>query len=269
MTEPAPLFPTPAAPVATGTVTAVDPRGPRVRSRELGEATARLALPDRGYAPRVGDEVLLVIDGAGQPYVVGVLRALREAEATPAIAAPGLEIAHDPARGATRVRVPAGDLELEATRGRVVLRGAAGVEIGSDRDVTVAARGRASLASVDADGTVHSGVRFEGAVGELKAGVLATRAAHLHTVAEEVTLAAARMDTHLERLRQRIEDFETEAGQIVETARTSYREVEGLSQTRAGRLRLVARSTFHALAQRAKLKAESIFAIDGESIHLG
>ena len=49
----------------------------------------------------------------------------------------------------------------------------------------------------------------------------------------------------------------------------AFREVEGLSQTRAGRIRLVAESSLSALAERVKLKAKSVFAIDGESIHLG
>lgn len=247
--------------VAAATVTGASERGVELRSPELGEVLARLAIAG-DYAPRAGDRVLVVLDAAGQAYVIGVLRALRAAEPE---TIGGLEIERDGER--TRLTLASGDLELSAAAGRVVVRGAHGVDIASDREVAITGAS-ASLASVQ-DGTVESGVRFDGSSAELRAGLLATRAAHLHTVAEEVTLIAARMDAHLERLRQRASQLETEAEEIVERAKTSYREIEDLAQTRAGRLRLVARSTMHALAQRVKMKAESIFAIDGDSIHLG
>ena len=258
-------LPFPPSPVVTATVTGTNERGVRVRSPELGETSARLAIAGE-YGPRAGDQVLLVVDGAGQTYVVGVLRALREAE--PKTLA-GLAVERDDDTGRTRITLPSGDLELSAANGQVILHGAGGVQIASERDVSLAAGRRASIGSVDAEGEVRSGARFEGGTAEIKAGVLATRAAHLHTLAEDITVIAARMDQHLERLRQHASHIEIEATEIVEKAKDSYREVEGLAQTRAGRLRWVARSTLHALAQRAKMKAESIFAIDGESIHLG
>jgi hypothetical protein len=266
MTETATHLPFAHVPVTTATVLGASERGVEVRSPALGEAFARLALAGTEYAPRAGDQVLLIVDGEGQAYVVGVLRALREAAPR---SVGGIEIEHDAAGGRTRLTLPRGDLELNAETGRVRLHGARGVELSSERDVTIAARERASIGSVAADGSVESGASFEGSTAELRAGVLATKASHLHTLAEDVTLVAARMDVHLERLRQRAAHLETEAGEIVEKAKAAYREVEGLAQTRAGRIRWVARSTLHALAERAKMKAESVFAIDGESIHLG
>lgn len=264
MNEPVLHSPFASVPVATATVTGASERGVELRSPELGEVLARLALASGDYTPRAGDQVLLVVDGAGQAYVVGVLRALRPA-APQAMA--GIEVERDGER--MRLTIPHGDLELHAAHGRVRLHGSEGVELASDRDVTIEAGRSAAIGCVDRDGTLRSGARFEGSTAELRAGVLATRAAHLHTVAEEVTLIAARMDAHVERLRQRASELEIEAGELVEKARTAYREVEELAQTRAGRLRFVARTTLHALAQRAKMKAEAVFAIDGESIHLG
>lgn len=250
--------------IAPATVTGASERGVEARSPALGEVVARLALASAEYTPRAGDQVLLAMDGAGQAYVIGVLRALRPA-APPSIA--GLEVERDGER--TRLTLSRGDLELRAAAGRVLVSGAEGVAVSSEGDVAIEAGRRATIASVDAEGAARSGLCLDGSSAELRAGVLATRAAHLHTVAEDVTLIAARMDVHLERLRQRAAQLEIEAGELVERAKTSYREVEDLAQTRAGRLRLVARSTMHALAERVKMKAESIFAIDGESIHLG
>ena len=52
-------------------------------------------------------------------------------------------------------------------------------------------------------------------------------------------------------------------------ARDAYREVDGLSQLRAGHLRMVARDTFRAFADRLRMKAKKDAKIDGEKIYLG
>lgn len=264
MTDALPFLPPTAAEVTPATVVAATPRGALVRAPAFGEQHARLAVVG-AYAPRAGDQVLVLGDGRDQRYVVGVLRALRETE--PVLE--GVAIERDEAAGTTRLVVGQGDLELSAPSGRVRLSGAGGVVVESAAEVALRSTQAVSLECAGADGRTRSGLRLEGDVGELRAGVLATRAAHLRVLAEDVTVAAARLDTHIERLRRRVGRLETDAEEIVERAKTSYREVEGLAQTRAGRLRLVARGALTALAERAKLKAERVFAIDGESIHLG
>jgi hypothetical protein len=217
--------------------------------------------------------VLVARDESGAAYVVGVLRALRAAPSQETLRAEGVET---PRVFETRVEgertvlsVPAGDLVLEAARGRVELRGAEGVHVSSEGDVALDALGHVSLRSRDAEGNERSGLHLRGDAAELRAGLLTAKAGHLHALAERVTLVASRADSHLERLRVHAEEIETEAGKLVEKAKESYRSVEGLAQTQAGRLKLVAETTLTALAERAKLRAKRVFAIDGESIHLG
>lgn len=62
--------------------------------------------------------------------------------------------------------------------------------------------------------------------------------------------------------------IETTAGRILERAKNSYREVEELSQTRAGRLRLVAEKTVSLLGQRAVMKAKEDVKIKGDKVYL-
>lgn len=259
MSEPAlPLLSTGAV-VTPATVIGVAPGGVAVRSAELGERTARSAVA-HGWTPQRGDQVLVIDDGRGQSYVVGVLRALREA-------APGaLDVGR--ADGVTRVVVADGDLELHAERGRVVLRGAEGVSVESQKDLSARARGAIAIESHDGE-RARSALRLDGDEATLAAGVLSARAAKLVVLAEEAHAIAARLDAHLDDVRQRATRIETRAVEVIEHLGDSYREVEGLAQTRAGRVRLVAEGAFSVLAERAKLKAKSIFAIDGDSIHLG
>ena len=251
----------PSALVSTATLVDVGPRGLSLRSPELGERVARNAVAG-GYRPRRGDEVVVLADGRGECFVVGVLRALREAEA------PAPELTVERGDGCTRIVIAEGDLELSAPSGCVRIAGAEGVSIGSERDVEVRARRAVAIESHDGE-RARSGLRLDGDAAELSAGVLAARAARLAVLAEEVTAFATRLDARIDDVRQRAERIEVRTVELIEHARDSYREIEGLSQTRAGRIRLVAASTLSALAERAKLKAKSVFAIDGESIHLG
>jgi hypothetical protein len=247
-----------AATVATATIVDVTPAGVAVRSPELGEVFARIAVIGP-WTPARGDRVLLRPDARGQRYVVGVVRALREAEAEP------FRVERE--GHTTRIVVAQGDLELSAPRGQVRVAGE-GVELESSRDVAVRARRAIAIESHDGE-RARSSLRLEGDAAQLEAGVLAARAARLAVIAEDVTALAARLDARIADVRQRAERIETEVGELIERAKESYRETEGLSQTRAGRLRLVAETSLTALAERAKLKAKTIFAIDGESIHLG
>ena len=48
-----------------------------------------------------------------------------------------------------------------------------------------------------------------------------------------------------------------------------YRDATELSQTRAGRMRMVAETTFHILGKRTLIKAEEDVKLKGEKIHLG
>lgn len=258
MTDPAFTLPLVGVAVSPATVVEIGAGGVAIRGPELGERQARVAVT--GWTPQRGDQVLVIEDGRGETYVIGVLRALREAEG------PGVTIERD--GDVTRLVVPEGDLELGAARGRVILAGAEGVSIASERDVTARAGGAVALESHDG-ARARSRLRLDGDAAALEAGVLAARAARLVVIAEEAQALTARLDARIDDVRSHAKRIETRAAEVVEHLGESYREVEGLAQTRAGRIRLVAEGALSALAARAKLKAKEVFAIDGESIHLG
>jgi hypothetical protein len=73
--------------------------------------------------------------------------------------------------------------------------------------------------------------------------------------AGEVVCEAGRLEVRVDRLFQR--------------ARDVYQEVEGLLQTRAGRIRALARGAYQVLAGRVSVAAEEDAAIDGKRVLLG
>jgi hypothetical protein len=87
--------------------------------------------------------------------------------------------------------------------------------------------------------------------------------------AEGVDIEGKHVNVTAEHLRQAVGVLETQASRILEKARDVYRDVEGLSQLRAGHVRIVAKQTLRALADRVRLKAKKDAKIDGEKIFLG
>lgn len=250
-----------------------------------GLPEARLAVAG-GYRPAPGDRVLVGRGTAGELYVVGVLRALRDAEILAragdgstvrervdgdrvllSVHAPDgrLLVEHCAADGRTTIHAHAG-LDVQAGTGPLALRserevqidGRAGVRITSDRRVVVETRGETASEFV---------LEPRGAV--LRANEFTAEATDLNLQAADTLRMAGRLvATTAGRIFDRAEELEIQARELVERVRDSYREVEELAQTRAGQIRLVAAQSFRALAKRAQINAEEDVKIRGETIYL-
>lgn len=145
---------------------------------------------------------------------------------------------HDAETGRSVIYAPSGDLELRADHGSVSFVARDAVRLRGEREVEIATRNLTTTAA-----------RAEVTLDE---GRLIARA--LRTVVEDGLHTAVR--------------WTLEAQRIVERSKDVYREAEGLSQTRAGRMRHVVASTFHLLAARAVMKAEEDLKLKADKIHL-
>lgn len=84
-----------------------------------------------------------------------------------------------------------------------------------------------------------------------------------------VHVAGPRVTFETPHLRQIVGVLETHARRIVEKAKDSYRDVEGLSQTRAGQVRIVAKKTFRVFAERVRMRASKDAKVQADKIYLG
>ncbi len=124
------------------------------------------------------------------------------------------------------------------------------------------ARGRL-LVEVQEDGTVALHVAEGDLVLRSATGRVRIEGAEgVHLTAPRVTIEAARM-------RQVVGVMETHARRIVEKAKDAYRDVEGISQTRAGQVRIVAKQTFRAIAERVRMRASKDAKVQADKIYLG
>lgn len=144
---------------------------------------------------------------------------------------------HDPVTGKSVIHAM-GDLEIRADHGSVSISARDAVKLRGEREVEVQTPSLVATAT-RADVTIVD-------------GRLVARS--IRTVAEETRHAVKRLTVEAER--------------IVERSKDVYRDVEGLAQTRAGRMRQVVESTFHVLSQRTVLKAEEDLKLKGSKIHI-
>lgn len=86
---------------------------------------------------------------------------------------------------------------------------------------------------------------------------------------EGVHIEGSQVTVRTPHLRQLVGVLETQARRIVERAKDSYREAEGVSHVRAGQVRIVAEKTFRALAERLRMRASKDAKVQGEKIYLG
>ena len=168
--------------------------------------------------PRAGDRVLLVGCRRGGYYILAILT--RE----------------DGARAALTVD---GDLEIRLPTGRLVMAAQEGLELVSPKDTTITS----GTVSVNAAG------------GSVAVGRLSFLGTLLQAEVETVKLLAARFDSVVERVSQRLQ--------------RSYRSVEESDQVRARRIDYAAKDTMVLHAREAIVTAEGLVKVDGDQIHLG
>jgi hypothetical protein len=248
-----------------------------------------------GYAPSVGDRVLVAEAFDGARYVIGVLGSADEDGAherllDPPASSPRPRSSIDGPAGAETIsvrdaedrlifehhvaegrsvvyaeagkvelRAPAGDLDV-TTQGALRLRAGKGVEIEAPSvRVTTVPEGDdpASRLALGALGIEVQGRALDATVGRAS---LATGEARLVAQAIAITVETATQVAGIVELR---------AERIIERVKDAYREVEDLAQTRAGSLRLVVEDTFRLLGKRAFLKTEEDMKLKAERIHLG
>lgn len=176
---------------------------------------------------------------------------------------------YDGSAGRGVLRVPAGDLRLEAPRGNI--------ELLSGQAVRCLAAG-----SIDLQSATSASVSVQGGADKPRAGLrlgpseAALAAERLHVGAKEAELEletarlrGRRLSAAIERADLLCERVESEVGTLVERAAEVYRQVSGLHQLRAGRLRSLVEGALQMRAGHVKLEAEEEVFIDGEQIHLG
>lgn len=259
--SPAPVTRTIDGPREARVIACLGSRGARV---EVDGAILDATVATTGaYRPEPGDRVV-VLPSAHGAWILGVIGAIREAAAT----SDGVEAAVED--DVLTVRSPAGELlfQHDARTGKSEVR-ARQVEIRAE-DIALAGK-RVNIQAED-ELRLERGddqLRFDEAGAQLSAKRLRASLTEARFAIKEVVFGAERVESAVKRARQVVEVAELRAGRLVQRARDVFRETEGVEQVRAERVRIVAKTAFQVLAERATVKAENDLDLMGERINLG
>jgi hypothetical protein len=147
-------------------------------------------------------------------------------------------VVYDAATGSATIAAPAGDLHL-AARGKVV------VEAGTDLELSSRATTRIRAVELDSDADV---TRFRSKAIDVATGVM-------QATAQTVVLGVGRWNMTADRVMERANDV--------------YRTVQGVIETRAGRLRSLVRETTQVRSGATSITSKEDTFIDGRRVLLG
>lgn len=265
-------------------------RGGAVESSEY-KIPARVAIALQKPL-EAGDVVLVTMGNAETTFVIGLLHPVREAEpASESIAfADGTRLdinrakghsdfqlsnaendfafSWDPSTKTARVQVKNGDLEFATDAGSIRLTAADEIEL-QGRSIRLEGRQQIRLSVRGAIGKIASALNLTTQRTTLTSSTLEAKADRTTVDVTEIRTTARRLQAKIIRATLSIGELNVAADQIIQSANDIYSKVANLSQSQAGRMRVLVESTFHLKSRRSHLKSEIDFKVDAEKIHLG
>ena len=90
-----------------------------------------------------------------------------------------------------------------------------------------------------------------------------------HISIQQATLSGQQVTSHIGSLQTFAKSIDTVAGRFTQRLKNSFRQIEGVDQTRAGDVLTTIRNLFSLRARQSALLAEKDIKIDAERIHMG
>ena len=247
------------------------------------EVGARLA-DSGGRPPRQGEAVLVAGESLDDCYILGRVDA-QEAAPTRIEASGGasaevirgdaqeciqvrdadanLIFEYDASSGRTVLAMPAGDLEIRTPKGNIDLVAGRGLRCRAGDEIALGAGPVSGL------GWEVPGLRIGPQSTDLNAKKLQVAARRGEFAIADLAYAGEQLSAKLQRAKVVLDRLETVARHAVARVRDLYQFIEGLSQSKAGRMRTLVDGAYHLKGESVSVKAEGTMKIDGERINLG
>jgi hypothetical protein len=228
-----------------------------------------------------GDRVLVACDPVQHYYVIGVIErkqapALIARDGTRALinCANGEEILqvrdsadhlifeYRPSEGKGIISIPTGDLALKAPTGDIVLEAGRGIRCQAGSDIELTGATAVTIAAGTEPHELCTSLNLTPRTAALTASRLeltAKRGVMRIATAEYFGIA---LNSTIEQVHSVVQKFESVAERIIQRVKDSYRQVDGLDQTKARRVRTLVEDAHYVLA-------DDDVTIDGEKIRLG
>jgi hypothetical protein len=248
----------------------VDAAAGRARVEIPGEAGPQSRWAELALAQPVAFDGrrALVVSNGDDAYVIGVLGRPPGAPIQVRNERNEVVFEYDAAAQRSRLVVPTGDLDILVPEGDLTLASDRGVRV-RGRTVDISATTGLRLAVHDLAARLLTSIGLSQRGARLKTGTLRVEADRADVAARAGRLKGDRLETEASLVRTRAARIETDADTVVERAGQLFRQVRGVIQTRAGRVRSLVTGAWHVRAGRADLRTKDVFKVDGDRIHLG
>jgi hypothetical protein len=235
-----------------------------------------------------GDRVLVACDPVQHYYVIGVLErkqapALIARDGTRALishangnemlqvrdAADQLIFEYRPAEGKGTISMPTGNLALKAPHGDIVLEAGHSIHCQAGSDIELTGATAVKVAAGTEPNELSTQLNLTPRTATLTAKQLeltAKRGVMRIASAEYFGIA---LSSTIERVHSVVEKFESVADRIIQRVKDSYRQVDGLDQTKARRVRMLVKDAHYTKAGQVYVLADDDVKIDGNKIRLG
>ena len=250
---------------------------------------AQSAVP---YTLSAGDHVLVIQEADKSLYIIGLLnRSIRRQPEADRLQLPDgsyaiadastdgpklkiysnqdkLLVEYDAAAEKVTVSAQAADLKVSSELGSIDLEAAHAIRLEADR-VDIVGRSEIGLRLGKAYERLKSSLTFLPGVMELSAQKFNLAAKRGEIDIEALAGRSDKAVMHIGRLKTLADKIDVAARSIVERTKYSYRWSQKLNQWYSGRMRMIARDTFHLKSKNAILTSDEDVKINAEKIHLG
>lgn len=235
-----------------------------------------------------GDRVLVACDPSQHCYIIGVI----ERKAVPALitsdgtraqidhangtealqvrdAEDRLIFEYRPKEGKSIISIPTGDLALRAPTGDILLEAGRGIHCKAGTDIDLTGNTAVKIKAGSEHKDIPTGLKLTPRSAALTANRLeltAKRGVMRIATAEYFGVA---LNSTIEHVHSVVHKFESVAERIIQRVRDSYRQVDGLDQTKAHRVRTLVKDAHYTKAGEVYLLADDDVNIDGKKIRLG
>jgi hypothetical protein len=235
-----------------------------------------------------GDRILAAFNSHGRCYVIGVIERKASADLVArggararlhvASGAEAIQVldAQDrmifeyrPEDGGGAITMPLGDLALRAPQGDIVLEAGHRLHCRAGAEVELEASSRIRLTAGQSQSDEQAELCLLERSAKLKTHTFDLTAVRANLRVVEAEYLGVALNATLERVRLVTGKLEHLAERVIERAVDVYREVRGLCQLKAGRVRTLVEEDHYTKSKRTYLLAEEDVMIDGDKIRLG
>jgi len=180
-----------------------------------------------------------------------------------------LMFAYDSKTKKSIVNIHSGDLDFVTHQGKINFKSAEDINFTSEQSVNIKSLFGINLGITDNSGNTVSTIKMN--IGKMKFTTpdfsLITRKGNL--IIRDLKYKGKKISTTVDSVLLIAKRTETIAKQVFEKAKTVYKQIEGLRDIKAGRLKTLVKTTLHVKSKKAYHKAEKVYKINADKINLG